>query len=107
MELAKLDPDVKKKYLTTGIGDTIIALVILIAFTFMGPVIISYTSYNNLSDYLSYFAGTTAPWAIMIYVMLRVGFKKILKFNQLLAFSIVYVVTYFVKFFLTMLSYVM
>lgn len=78
---------IERRFFTNGRGDTIIALLIILLVTFMVPRQLGLI-------WLSRLAGQGLAYAIIPYFALHYTVKSLLKYNQLLVYSLTYVVTF-------------
>ena len=90
----------QKKYFTSGIGDTIIGISILLFLAFLVPIIID-PILTQHADFMGFFIfplllpiPSVLVYIILISVYQNLGKPTIIKYNQLLIFSIIYTVLY-------------
>ncbi len=80
---------IERRFFTNGRGDTIIGLLIILLITFMVPRQLGLI-------WLSRLAGQGLAFAIVPYFVLHYTVKSLQKYNQILVYSLAYVLTFLV-----------
>lgn len=78
---------IERRFFTNGRGDTIIGLLIILLITFMVPRQLGLI-------WLSRLAGQGLAYAIIPYFIIHYTVDSLLKYNQVLVYSLVYAVTF-------------
>lgn len=79
--------NIDRRFFTNGKGDTIIAILIILLVTFMVPRQLGLL-------WLSSLAGQGLAYAIIPYFIIHYTVDSLLKYNQVLIYSLVYTVTF-------------
>ncbi len=79
--------NIERRFFTNGKGDTIIAILIILLVTFMVPRQLGLL-------WLSSLAGQGLAYAIIPYFIIHYTVDSLLKYNQVLIYSLVYTVTF-------------
>ena len=93
MEIKTTEPEIQRRFFTSGKGDTAVAILLLLLFMILGPLLIEIITGNN-GEVLSRFAGEAVVYAVLLYGLMRFAFKPLKKYNQILVFALVYIILY-------------
>lgn len=97
MEVNKAEAEAQRRFLISGKGDTVLAIFLLLLVMLIGPILIELlTGSDGIGVALSGLAGEAAAYAIVLYGLIKWGFKAIEKYNQILAYTVIYVVFYII-----------